>query len=170
MRCCVTGLPLHLRQCCIDNDVDALDSSLDGVDEATAMASVRAAAALNSVDVLRRLHGRLGRAALIHQDSNGRSALHWACMFDASDCVRYLRQHAVESATTQDSDGNGIPIVELRYLVTCFGAVARSERDAMSYACEFGHFVAVIVLGCRTNGPTADDEVRSGICCACCGW
>ncbi len=112
VRCYVTGLPLHLRQCFIDKDIDALDSSLDGVDEATAMASVRAAAALNSMTVLRRLHGRLGRAALKHQDSNGQSALHWACMFDSADCVRYLLQHAPESATIRDVDGNGVAIVE----------------------------------------------------------
>ncbi len=105
MRCYVAGLPLHLRQCCVDNDVDALDSSLDGVDEATAMASVRAAVARNSVDVLRRLHGVLGHAALMRQDSNGRSALHWACIFDSVDCARYLVQHASESASIRDSDG-----------------------------------------------------------------
>ncbi len=110
--CSATGLPPHLRQCCVDNDVDALDSSLDGVDETTVIASVRATAVLNSVDVLRRLHGRLGRAALIHQDSNGLSALHWACMSDSVDCVRYLLQHAPESATIRDVDGNGVAIVQ----------------------------------------------------------
>jgi hypothetical protein len=48
---------------------------------------VRATVALNnSVDVLRRLHGRLGHAALTHHDSNGRSALHLACMFDSWTC------------------------------------------------------------------------------------
>jgi hypothetical protein len=29
----------------------------------------------------------------------------------------------------------------------------------MSYACDFGHLLPVIMLGCRTHGPTADDEV-----------
>jgi hypothetical protein len=103
--CCVTGLPLHLRQCCVDSDIDALDAALDDADEATAIDSVRAAAALNSVGVLRRLHGRLGRSALMRQDARGQSALHWACLRDAVDCVRYLVQHAPESATIQDAEG-----------------------------------------------------------------
>ncbi len=102
---CDTVLPQRLRQCCVDNDVEALDGALDGVDQATATASVWAASALNSVDVLRRLHDRLGHAALIHRDSKGQSALHWACLCNSVECVRYLIQHAVESATFLDVDG-----------------------------------------------------------------
>jgi hypothetical protein len=104
-RCCVAGLPRRLRRCCVGNDVGALDGALDGVDEATVIASVWAAAALNSVDVLRRLRGVLERAAFIHQDAMGLSALHWACLCGALDCVRYLVQHAPESATIRDADG-----------------------------------------------------------------
>jgi hypothetical protein len=29
----------------------------------------------------------------------------------------------------------------------------------MTISCEFGQLVAVIMLGCHTNGPKADDEV-----------
>jgi ankyrin repeat protein len=69
------------------------------------MASVWAAAALNSVDVMRRLHGLVGHAALIHQDSRGQSALHWACLCNSVECVRYLMQHASESAIFLDAGG-----------------------------------------------------------------
>jgi hypothetical protein len=89
----------------MDDDVDALDDALDSIDEATAMASVRAAAVLNSVDVLRRLHRVLGHAVLMYRDSDGQSALHWACLCNSVECVRYLIQHAVEGATIPDADG-----------------------------------------------------------------
>jgi ankyrin repeat protein len=89
----------------MDDNVDALDAALDSIDEATAMASVRAAAVLNSVDVLRRLHRVHGHAALIHRDSYGQLALHLACRSGAVDCVRYLMQHASKSATIRDADG-----------------------------------------------------------------
>jgi ankyrin repeat protein len=88
----------------MDNDVDALDAALDGIDEATSTASVRAAAVLNSVDVLRRLH-RLYGAVLMHRDSYGQSALHWTCLCNSVECVRYLVQHASESASFLDADG-----------------------------------------------------------------
>ncbi len=104
-RCYVTGLPLPLRQCCMDDDVDALDAALDSIHEATSMASVRAAAVLNSVDVLRRLHRVHGHAALMYRDSDRQSALHLACWSGAVDCVRYLMQHAVDGATIPDADG-----------------------------------------------------------------
>jgi hypothetical protein len=37
----------------------------------------------------------------------------------------------------------------------------------MSIACEYGHLLTIIMLGCRTHGPTANDEVCDGACCAC---
>jgi hypothetical protein len=89
----------------MDNDVDALDAALDSIDEATAMATVRAAAVLNSVGVLRRLHRVHGHAVLMHRDSDGQSALHWACLCNSVECVRYLVQHASESASFLDANG-----------------------------------------------------------------
>ncbi len=52
----------------------------------------------------------------------------------------------------------------LEFGVTCYGASVCAGCDAMSIACEYGHLVTVIMLGCRTHGPTADDEVRVCVC------
>jgi hypothetical protein len=52
----------------------------------------------------------------------------------------------------------------LKFGVTCYGAAVFAGCDAMSLACEYGHLMTVIILGCRTHGPTADDEVRVCVC------
>jgi hypothetical protein len=46
----------------------------------------------------------------------------------------------------------------------CDDADVCAGHDAMSIACEFGHVLSVIMLGCRIHGPTAKDEVRDGVC------
>jgi hypothetical protein len=50
--------------------------------------------------------------------------------------------------------------------VTCYDAAVCAGRDAMSIACESGHLLTIVMLGCRTHGPMADNEVRFRLCLA----
>jgi hypothetical protein len=55
---------------------------------------------------------------------------------------------------------------QLVFCVTCYDAAVCAGCDAMSIACEYGHLLTVIMLGCRTHGPTAVDEVGVRVCWA----
>jgi hypothetical protein len=48
-------------------------------------------------------------------------------------------------------------------------AVVCAGRDALLIACESGHLLTVIMLGCRVHGPTTEDEVRDSACWQCRG-